>query len=146
MYENGSAAAVWFRVGDTEPSVCDESFGTRVTAQRGASGGQVLGPDGQSQAGSAGYLSDALSGLRPSTTYFYCAVASNMGGVKFGQVRSFTTLAPPPELGTVTTKVESVESSTGCSYTERRGDAHPLAVLLLLPLALVPLVRRRRAA
>ncbi len=146
VYENGSAAAVWFRVGDTEPSVCDESFGTRVTAQRGASGGQVLGPDGQSQAGSAGYLSDALSGLRPSTTYFYCAVASNMGGVKFGQVRSFTTLAPPPELGTVTTKVESVESSTGCSYTERRGDAHPLAVLLLLPLALVPLVRRRRAA
>ena len=146
VYENGSAAAVWFRVGETEPSVCDESFGTRVSAQKGAAGGEVLGPDGQSQAGSAGYVSIGLSGLRPSTTYYYCAVASNMGGVQFGKVRSLTTLAPPPELGTVTTKVEPVEASTGCSFTARRSDSHPLAALLLIPLVLLPLARRRRRA
>ena len=36
-----------------------------------------------------------LTGLKPGVTYFYCAAASNQSGAAVGQVRSFTTVAPP---------------------------------------------------
>ncbi len=47
----------------------------------------------------------ALTGLRPATTYYYCAIASNQGGAGKGQVLSFTTPAAPP---TVTTQPATV--------------------------------------
>ena len=37
----------------------------------------------------------ALTGLTPNTTYYYCAIASNAVGTAFGAVLSFTTPAPP---------------------------------------------------
>lgn len=43
-----------------------------------------------------GAFSSALSGLSPSTTYYYKAYAANAGGTGYGLEQSFTTAAPPP--------------------------------------------------
>jgi YHS domain-containing protein len=150
VYANGSEVAVWFRVGESDPGVCDESFGSSVAAKRRAlgEGAQALVALTESPSvASTSYESAPISGLRPGTTYYYCAVASNMGGIKFGQVRSFMTATPPPELGTVTSSAsEPIESQHGCSYTagkNRTTESSPLALLLLLPM-LGGLVLRRR--
>lgn len=45
---------------------------------------------------SAGSFSSGLSGLAPSTTYYYKAYAINAAGTTYGVQRSFTTAAPPP--------------------------------------------------
>jgi len=153
VYANGSAVTVWFRVGESDPGVCDESFGSSVTAKRRGltQGAQALValPDSPSVA-STSYESVPLLGLRPGTIYYYCAVASNMGGLKFGQVRSFTTASPPPELGTVTSSAaDPIESQQGCSFTagkNRSSESSPLALLLLLPMLGGLMLRRRLRA
>ncbi len=88
---NGSDTAAWFRYGDFDPGVCDDSFGMRSPSPELALG------DGFDPVA----MTTELAGLEPSTTYFYCAAASNLGGASFGEVRSFTTLGPPPEVVTV---------------------------------------------
>jgi len=69
--------------------------------------------------------------------------ASNQGGAKFGQVRSFTTTATPLAIGTVTTTVAPVESMTGCSYSTT-GSGSLFSLLVLMPLLGYLLLRRRR--
>jgi hypothetical protein len=45
-----------------------------------------------------GSFSATLTGLAPSTTYYYKAFATNGGGTSYGTQQSFTTAAPPPAL------------------------------------------------
>jgi hypothetical protein len=66
------------------------------------SGGTALG------AGSSAVpYGQALTSLVPGTTYYYCALASNVVGTGLGTVLSFTTPAAP----TVTTEIASAVTS-----------------------------------
>jgi len=89
---NGTAATGWFRYADVKPMACDDQFGTRVPAM----GGLALGA-GSTEAPAT----LAVTSLRPNTKYFFCAVASNMGGAAFGALQEFTTTSAPPIARTV---------------------------------------------
>lgn len=108
---NGSATTGWFRYfATTNPgTTCDDTTGTRMPA----TGGLALG----SGTSVKDYYSNPinphqnLTGLSPSTQYFYCAIANNAGGNGFGQVVSFTT---PAVLG------EGINSD-GCADAKEMG-------------------------
>jgi MYXO-CTERM domain-containing protein len=109
---NGAAAIGWFRYGTVEPATCDDAFGTRAPA----SGEIALG------AGTAAApFTQPVTGLAPSTTYYYCAAASNLGGASFGEVRSFTTSAAPPTVRTTEPMIGTVVTLTGAA--DPRGSA-----------------------
>jgi hypothetical protein len=108
---NLTTATGWFRYSTTNPGTCSDSFGTRAPT----SGGTALG------AGSAPVAySRAITGLTASTTYYYCALASNTLGTGFGAVQSFTTAGPP----TVTTDAATAVSTTAATLN---GTANPNA-------------------
>lgn len=83
---NGNSTTGWFRYSTSNPGTCTDSFGTRAPS----SGGYALG-SGSSLVG----FDHDLTGLNDSTTYYYCALASNGGGTAVGTVRFFTTDATP---------------------------------------------------
>lgn len=56
--------------------------------------GFTTGTDVPSSNIASGSFTSALSGLLPSTTYYYKAYATNAGGTSFGLQQSFTTAAP----------------------------------------------------
>ena len=89
---NGDAATGWFRYDTTDPGACDDSFGVRAPA----AGGTDLGPGVESV-----FYSEAIAGLEPGVTYYYCAIAGNSIGTSFGEVVSFVAGAAAP---TVTTE------------------------------------------
>ena len=82
----GSATTGWFRYSTVDPVSCDDSFGTRAPAAGGSALGSGSSPVDYSQ---------AITGLSPATTYYFCAIASNAGGKSFGSVLSFTTASAP---------------------------------------------------
>ncbi len=84
---NGTASTGWFRYSATNPGSCNDTFGTRVPA----SGGVVLG-----SGSSAVPFNQTIGGLIPSTTYYYCAIASSTGGIAFGSVVSKLTRPSAP--------------------------------------------------
>jgi uncharacterized protein (TIGR03382 family) len=89
---NGTAATGWFRYATTEPTGgCTDSFGKRAPATGGIDVGSGT---------TAGPLTLALTDLRPNTRYFFCAVASNIGGAGLGAVLSFETAAMAPTVAT----------------------------------------------
>ncbi|HZF48961.1 MAG TPA: MYXO-CTERM sorting domain-containing protein, partial [Polyangiaceae bacterium] len=100
---NGDAATGWFRYDTIDPGACDDSFGVRAPA----AGGSALGDGVEAVA-----FSEALSGLTPGMTYYYCAIASNSEGTSFGEVLSFVTGAAPP---TVTTEEATEVAGTGAT-------------------------------
>ncbi len=106
---NGAAATGWFRYSTTNPGTCDDSFGTRAPTTSGSSLGSGI---------SAVSFSQALSGLTASTTYYYCAIASNAHGTRFGSVLTFTTGNGPLVTTTAATAV------TGSTAT-LNGNANP---------------------
>lgn len=84
---NLGASTGWFRYSTTQPSACDDTFGTRVPDTGGS---DVC-------AGSAEVaFSQTLTTLEPETTYYYCALANNSGGLSTSSVMPFTTLALEP--------------------------------------------------
>lgn len=85
---NGLAAITWFRYSTADPIICYDAFGTRVPA----SGGTSMGSG--SNAVSYSY---PISGLTPGTVYYFCAIAQNNLGMKYGSVLSFTTALPPAD-------------------------------------------------
>ena len=97
---NGSAATGYFRFSTTNPGLCNDSFGTRTPA----SGGTNLASGSTPVA-----FSNALTGLFPSTTYFFCALSNNAFGTTAGAVEHFTTLAARPA---VTTSAATAATST----------------------------------
>ncbi|MBL9005653.1 MAG: fibronectin type III domain-containing protein [Myxococcales bacterium] len=88
---NGSSASGWFRYYTVDPGTCNDSFGWRIPS----SGGTSLGAGN-----TATPFAQSLSGLSPSTTYYYCAMVNNSYGTSFGAVQSFTTTAMPPTVST----------------------------------------------
>ena len=110
---NGAYAYGWFRYSTTNPGVCDDVFGTRVPA----SGGTSLG------AGSAAVaFSQGITSLTQTTTYYYCALASNSVGTGFGAVTSFTTTAVVvPTITTPTAAATDVTARLGANITSDGG-------------------------
>ena len=68
---NGATTTGWFRYSTTNPGTCNDTFGTRAPA----SGGTALG-----RQRAAVPFSQPLTGLSPGTTYYFCAIASELGG------------------------------------------------------------------
>ncbi|HMF41847.1 MAG TPA: hypothetical protein VKQ32_14315 [Polyangia bacterium] len=106
---NGSPTTGWFRYATTSPGSCNDTFGTRMPASGGASIGSGNSPVDYAQ---------ALTGLTPGTTYFYCALAQNGAGTSVGSVLSFTTPVAP----SVSTDPASGVSSTTATLN---GSANP---------------------
>jgi hypothetical protein len=106
----------WFRYSTTNPGACSDSFGARVPSSNGAPLGVGSTP-----------VSYALtiSELRPDTTYYYCALAGNFGGIGAGPVLSFRTMlepVAPPERPVVATELASGIASTAATL---RASANP---------------------
>lgn len=78
-----NGAGVWLRYDTRPPAACDDTFGTR------------LPPSGVLPASSAvaNRWQALATGLSPSTTYFYCALAKNGVATGFGGLVPFTTPA-----------------------------------------------------
>jgi MYXO-CTERM domain-containing protein len=83
---NGASASGYFRYALTDPGTCNDTFGSRAPT----SGGSALG-----SGTSAVSYAQSIAGLSPGTTYYYCAIGSNIEGLGFGAVLTFTTAAPP---------------------------------------------------
>jgi MYXO-CTERM domain-containing protein len=96
---NALVTTGWFRYGATDPGDCSDAFGERAPLN----GGVDIG-SGQS----ALLFSVPVSGLEPSTTYYYCAAAENLGGATFGEVLTFTTEAVPPLVTTVSAELDDL--------------------------------------
>ena len=85
---NGATATGWFRFSTTNPTTCNDTFGTRIPASSGASLG-----NGRAVVTYSYYTSTTGILLTPGTTYYYCAIASNVYGTSFGTIQSFSTPA-----------------------------------------------------
>jgi hypothetical protein len=107
---NGASSTGWFRYSTIDPGTCDDTFGTRTPG----SGGSSLGSGTSSTP-----FSQAITGLSASTTYYFCAIASNSVGTSFGSVQSFTTSAAAP---TVTTSAATLVNGSGARLN---GTADP---------------------
>jgi hypothetical protein len=83
---NGLATTAWFRYATSSPGACDDSFGTATSPT------SSLGSGSTSQS-----YTFSLSGLSPSTTYYYCAIASNSAGTVAASnaPANFTTSSSP---------------------------------------------------
>ena len=81
---NGNSTIGWFRYSTSSPGTCNDVFGTRMPTTGGDSlgAGTTVTP-----------FAEAISGLSPATTYYFCAFASSAYGTSLGSVLSFTT--PP---------------------------------------------------
>src|SRR5207302_7548781 len=99
---NLDATTGWFRYSATNPGSCNDSFGTRAPA----GGGSSLG-----SGSSAVTYNQAVVGLTPGTSYYFCALASNPVGTSAGAVLTFTTPAAP----TVTTSAATSITSTSAT-------------------------------
>ncbi|HNN92554.1 MAG TPA: hypothetical protein PKI03_09810, partial [Pseudomonadota bacterium] len=104
---NGATAQGWFRYSTSSPGTCNDSFGTRTPSSGGANlgSGTAKVPFGQ-----------AITGLSPGVTYYYCAIVSNSYGTGLGSLMSFTTPASPPTVST--------DGATGIAIT-LNGSANP---------------------
>jgi hypothetical protein len=93
------ATTAWFRVSATDPGSCNDSFGTRWPAGDGLELGK-----GET----AVDFSVGVAGLKPGSTSFACAIASNAAGVGFGSV---TRIETPPAPNVSTKPAESLSAT-----------------------------------
>ena len=82
----GDTTTGWFRYSVSSPGTCNDTFGTRAPA----TGGAALGAGSSSVT-----FGQAITGLSPGVTYYYCAIASNSIGTAWGTVQTFITPASP---------------------------------------------------
>jgi subtilisin len=110
---NGLATTAWFRYSTTNPVTCNNSFGTATSPVSSLGSGT-----------SAQSYTFGLTALTPSTTYYYCAVASNSGGttVASNAPVSFTTSAATGAPTSVTTNPASSVTAGGATLN---GSANP---------------------
>ena len=81
---NGASTTGWFRYSTTNPGTGNDSFGTR--APTSSYYDSALGTGSSVVA-----YSQAITGLLPGTTYYYCAIAQNTYGTSFGPILFFKT-------------------------------------------------------
>jgi hypothetical protein len=110
----GAAATGYFRYGTTNPSSCSDTFGTRAPE----SGGADLGSGNASVP-----FTQAISGLTPNTTYYYCAVVSNSVGTTFGSVYSFVTPAAPVATTSAASSITNIAAYLNGSGNPKRAAA-----------------------
>ncbi len=109
---NLAAATGWFRYSTTNPVSCNDTFGTRVPSSS-------VNDTNLGAGSTAVSYSNAISGLLPGATYFYCAIVQNQFGTAFGSVIQFSTLVAIP-----VTTTSSATNRTGTSAT-LNGTANP---------------------
>ena len=107
---NGADTSGWFGYSTTNPGTCTATFGTRLPASGGTDLSTGFSPVNYAQ---------TLTGLTPSTTYYYCAIGSNTYGTAWGTVLSFTTLAAAPTVTTV------AASNLAPTTAQLNGSANP---------------------
>ena len=107
---NASATTAWFRYSTINPGTGDDVSGTRAPVSGGNALGSGISPVLYSQ---------PITGLIPSTTYYFWAIVSNAEGISFGSVISFTTIALSP---TVNTNSATFITSTTATLN---GSANP---------------------
>ena len=111
---NRASTIAWFRYSTVNPGTGNDTFGTRAPT----GGGSILG----SGSLSVGY-SLGITGLAPSTTYYYCAIASNSEGTSFGAVLSFTTPDAPAATTADATLVASSSATLNGTGNPNRASA-----------------------
>jgi hypothetical protein len=77
---NGASTTGWFRYWTADPGSCTDNGGVRAPA----TGGTALG-----SGTSAVSYSRGITGLTIGTIYYFCAIASNSAGIRYGQIRYF---------------------------------------------------------
>jgi hypothetical protein len=151
---SGDQTTGWFRYSAQNPGTCNDTFGTRAPE----GGSATLGADNSS----VGYA-QAVTGLVPGTTYYYCAVVANAARTSFGEIMSFVPgerapAATPEAPATVdgssapvdaADAVQSPEVASqgmgGCVYSANSGGRGSIFWLMsILPLAGLLVLRRRR--
>ncbi len=78
---NRTEARGWFRYDTVDPVTCNDAFGTKVPEDGFPLGSGVGEVD----------FGAALEGLKPARTYYYCALAGNLGGGGMGELFTFET-------------------------------------------------------
>ncbi len=111
---NLASATGWYRYSAVQPASCNDVFGTRAPAAGGVALGAGSSPVDYTQ---------ALTGLIPGTTYYFCAIASNSQGTSFGALLSFTTLAQPSVTTSAATDVTSTAATLNGSANPKLSDA-----------------------
>lgn len=111
---NGSATTGWFRYSQTNPGVCNDSFGTRSPS----SGGLDLGA-GTSPQDYWLRFSEGFGGV----TYYYCAIAQNASGVGFGTIISAQTPTSPIAVTSPATTITSNSATLNGSVNPRNNSA-----------------------
>ncbi len=107
----GDATTAWFRYSTSSPGTCNDTFGTRAPT----TGGAALG------AGTSTVVfSQAITGLSPATTYYYCAIAANSVGTAWGSVLTFITPAAPTALTIPATSITNVSATLNGSGNPNR--------------------------
>lgn len=79
---NGATSTGWFRYDTVDPGTCNDTFGTRAPGMGGVALGTGTVPV---------YFEEFIDNLLPATTYYYCALASNVSGIGMGGVQAFVT-------------------------------------------------------
>ena len=108
----GDATTAWFRYGTASPGTCNDSFGVRAPA----TGGSSLGAGNNNVP-----FSQAISGLSPATTYYYCAIAANSMGTSWGTVQMFVTPTSPTALTTPANNITNTTATLNGSGNPNRG-------------------------
>ena len=102
---NSASTTGWFRYSTTNPSFCDDFFGTRAPA----SGGSALGVGASNVP-----FSQNIGGLSPGTTSYFCAIGQNSVGTTFGSVLTQGALSTPLYLvSTSVTTFNIIASASG---------------------------------
>jgi hypothetical protein len=83
---NGATTTGWFRYHTSNPGSCNDNFGTRAPL----SGSTNLG-----SGTTAVNYSRALTGLTVGQGYYFCAIANNTPGTRFGAIRFFVPVRFP---------------------------------------------------
>jgi len=107
---NGNTTTSWFRYATTSPGTCSDAFGFRAPASGGFAAGAGTAPVNYGQ---------AISGLTPATTYYFCAIGSSAIGTAFGSILSFTTPSTTPVVTTL------AASSVGLDGAVLNADGNP---------------------
>ncbi|MGQ0506537.1 MAG: hypothetical protein ACT4TC_14585 [Myxococcaceae bacterium] len=116
---NEVSSSGWFRYATTNPGTCNDTFGTRAPA----SGTVALG-SGTLQTPYA----RVLTGLSANTTYYHCALASNVSGTSSGAVLSFATRPLPINIGETAVLTEATSGNVDLLVVQQTTLGQPATI------------------